>query len=242
MIQSSVGRAGKAANAPNDVKVIQRAFNRYLKPVNQAICAVQQLVSGTGLASLKQCADTPLGFTVDGRVTDGLVAAIEMVQKDWAKVPVDGVVSPNHSTIKALCPVRFATPTTLGLRTHDSQGAGHFGAPRGSRSHQGQDYKSQPGNVVVASMSGVVVRNVPPYAPNPRTDSFNFGVDIEASDKTICRAFYIRITKSIGDVVWAGDPLGIALKQSHVRPGMTEHIHIAIIRNGRKVDPTTLIR
>jgi hypothetical protein len=92
-------------------------------------------------------------------------------------------------------------------RQRDSWGRGHYGAPRGSRSHRGLDIVSVPGEVVLSPIAGNVVREAVPYA----NDASLRGVVIEGSEEW--SGFEIKVFYVDGlftGSVRPGDPLGHA--------------------------------
>lgn len=119
----------------------------------------------------------------------------------------------------------FAKPTASGLiRGCDKHGCGSFGASRGTRKHDGIDYVAEPGQQILAPISGKVTRFPFPYG----TDLSYNGIEIKNNDYTV-KIFYMKPSVAIGQNVVAGQVIGtaqdIAKKYS---PGMTNHIHIEI--------------
>lgn len=145
-------------------------------------------------------------------------------------------------------PDQFANPTGGTVRGCDSYGCGHFGAPRGtSRTHDGADWVSTPGQDVFAPVNGKVVRVSAPYRNDPRYS----GVLIESPRGRSVFVWYVSPSnKIIGRTVAAGDVIGTAQDltikypaRPPRRPGpITNHVHVRIWdRSGKPVDPTQLI-
>ena len=131
-------------------------------------------------------------------------------------------------------------PTTGGIRS-DAAGDGHFGAPRGARTHRGVDYSCYYGEPVSAPIAGKVTRIAMPYA----NDSKFLGVEIVNSEY-VAKMFYFDPNYSvIGGYVKEGDTIGYAQSISTKyngpgKPVMTDHIHLQVKRKGIYVDPETL--
>jgi len=126
------------------------------------------------------------------------------------------------------------SPTGLGIR-NDSEGFGHYGAPRGGRRHEGTDFECIPGQVVKCPIDdATVVRSARPY----RDDAFYSGVVVENARIRV-KMFYCKpFPGLIGKKVRCGQ--GIAEAQDISKKysdGMTPHIHLQI----DAVDPTLLI-
>lgn len=117
----------------------------------------------------------------------------------------------------------FASPTASKIiRGCDNHGCGNFGATRGGRLHQGEDFTVASGAKVFAPISGKVTRHPIPYSD----DSRYTGIEITNQDYTV-KVFYIRNQLVIGTNVKAGDVIGFAqdLKQKYGQ-GITNHIHV----------------
>jgi murein DD-endopeptidase MepM/ murein hydrolase activator NlpD len=155
----------------------------------------------------------------------------------------DGIISPYGETIRKLWPTEFAYPTKHGLRKPDSYGAGHHGASRGTRKHDGTDYISVAGQSVLAPMSGVISRITKAYS-NGTDARILSGVEVTSSDGTKCLTLYISPTlPSLGHVVKAGvTVLGKALTLNNRYPGITDHVHVRVHKLGNQaLDPQKLI-
>jgi len=218
MLDSSVGRNGK--NSAEDVKTVQQIIN------------------------LRDDLRAPLPkLVVDGKFGEKTQAAIDQIQSGLMNKP-DGVIDPYGNTVKNMWPVEYGKPTGLGVRGTDSYGAGHHGAPRGRRTHDGTDYKSIAGKQVKAPLSGKITKISKPYSSGIDAAILS-GVEIVASDGTTCWVWYIKPSANIvGTVVKAGvSKIGVAKTlKNRYKNGIIDHIHIRIrTRNGAKVNPTTVI-
>ena len=157
-IDGSVGDGGRSASA--DVKIVQEALNKHI-----------------------QVPFRPL--TVSGRADAETIEAIRRFQSGFLRKP-DGRVDPFGTTIKRLWPLAYANPTGMPPRTSDLYGAGHHGASRGSRTHDGADYQAIAGRVVKSPISGRATRISKPYKTGIDSAVLS-GLQIEASDGTTCQ-------------------------------------------------------
>jgi len=132
----------------------------------------------------------------------------------------------------------------LSLR-NDAAGAGHFGAPRGSRTHKGQDYAA----TIEAPVSGKVTKLGYPYGSGyggashtGEEETYRY-VEITDTIERRHRVFYIQPDPAIkvGDFVSMGDPIGVlqAVTSRYPQyPAMTVHSHYEImLPDGSCVDP-----
>ena len=110
----------------------------------------------------------------------------------------------------------------------DSQGDGHFGAPRGYRPHYGVDYEWQADAVVPAFLPGLVNRVVFPYADDKRFR----GLEI-INDHFILWQLYVDPLEGIlhrrvdrGEIIGAAQDLSL-----RYGPSMTNHIHVQVYIN-----------
>lgn len=120
---------------------------------------------------------------------------------------------------------------------NDSQGQGHFGAPRGSRIHKGVDYEVVPGEDIYAPCDGVVTKWGFCYA-----NEFKWRY-IQVTDPwgNRHRMFYVKPGYPPHRVVRAGDIIATAMDISEKYPGMTPHIHYELITEGGEyIDPETV--
>lgn len=108
----------------------------------------------------------------------------------------------------------------------DDAGDGHFGAPRGDRTHRGVDYLCRPGDTVHSPCNGVVSKLGFPYAD----DSTWRYVEITDGRSRRHRLFYVEPLHHVGTIVKEGNVIGhaqdISLRYS---PRMKPHLHYEII-------------
>ena len=134
----------------------------------------------------------------------------------------------------------FANPTGGEQRGHDAYGSGEFGASRdgGGRRHEGVDYVSVAGQPVVAPISGYVTKIGYPYGNDPELRY------VEISNPALkysARAFYVAPTVHEGDAVQIGDVIGKAESLQGRYGGITNHVHLEVLRSGRHIDAARLI-
>lgn len=129
-------------------------------------------------------------------------------------------------------------PIQLHVRESDPFGKGHFGAPRGSRTHNGIDFVCAQGAYLLSPVAGKVTKLGFPYADD---HSFRY-VQVTSADGLRHRLFYCLPTVSVGDVIDRGDPLGrvqnIAGRYNTADKRMVNHVHYEVMRDdGSYVDP-----
>ena len=111
----------------------------------------------------------------------------------------------------------------------DAAGDGHFGAPRGSRTHRGVDYVCRPGGFVFAPISGKVTKLGYPYAG----DLYWRYVEVTDDLKYRHRLFYVLPLVQLDELVIEGQVIGeaqnISVRYPSVDRPMTPHVHYEII-------------
>ena len=133
----------------------------------------------------------------------------------------------------------WVNPTSMSVRGCDALGCGHFGAPRSIGTHKGSDYSAAAGQTVVAATSGVIDKIGYPYADDL---SFRY-IRIVADDGYTVRQLYVLPAAGIevGEPVTAGEVIGTEQTLSGRYPGITEHSHTDIKKDGAYENPETLI-
>ncbi len=138
------------------------------------------------------------------------------------------------------------------LLRNDAAGDGHFGASRGSRTHNGIDFAAVPGTQILSPVDGVVTKHGYPYgsgvggATNQETIAYRY-VEVmhdhpEHGDLRY-RFFYVLPIIEVGSTVDIDQPLGLLqdVTQRYLNQGMTPHCHFEVKReDGSYVDPSTL--
>ncbi len=124
---------------------------------------------------------------------------------------------------------------TRGEIRNDSMGQGHFGAPRGKRTHNGTDYLCDPGQMILAPISGRVSGPVTAY----RLDRRWKGVRITGGRCTVLLLYVKVLPLVVGQKVMAGCPIGKAQDISQkYGGGMKPHVHLRV----EKCDPELLMK
>jgi murein DD-endopeptidase MepM/ murein hydrolase activator NlpD len=134
----------------------------------------------------------------------------------------------------------FANPTGGEPRGHDRFGDGYFHASRdgGARAHEGVDYDSRAGQQVAAPISGYVAKIGFAY---PGDERFRYvEIDNPALHLT-ARVFYVDPQVQLGQSIELGKPIGTARSLQGRYAGITDHVHLEIERQGRKIDAETVI-
>ncbi len=133
------------------------------------------------------------------------------------------------------------------IRGQDDWGAGHYGASRGSRRHNGVDVVNSPGDAVKSLTYGTVTKVGWCYGWKKHPDRKHLRYVQVTLDGNDCRYFYCKPTAAQGDKIKPGDELGIAHDLNAVfvderkRP-MTQHYHLEIIgTDGEFVNPADMI-
>ncbi len=135
----------------------------------------------------------------------------------------------------------ISPPTRRGrVRGVDGWGDGGYGAKRkrnGSEyAHQGTDFAAEPGEDVLSTISGTVIRiDVDPYGDGKFT-----GVIIRSDDGYEARTVYVKPNVGVGARVERGAPIGTAQDLRQKYPGITNHVHTELwkgkVRAGIPVD------
>lgn len=136
----------------------------------------------------------------------------------------------------------------LPKRLNDPTGEGHFGASRGSRTHNGQDYACEPGTEIYAPVWGKVTKLGYTYGSGYGDADPNSGegepyryVQITDRDGLKHRVFYVKPSVNLGETVKTNDIIGVSqdITLRYPGSGMINHIHYEImVRRGEYIDPT----
>lgn len=120
-------------------------------------------------------------------------------------------------------------------RDADRWGQGHFGAPRGSRTHNGIDYQCAPGSVVLSSVNGTVSKLGWVYSQRDR-NHFRY-VEITTNDNHRHRYFYVKPIVPEHAPIEVGDAIGVVQTLQDIFPGIQDHVHYEIMVEGDFVNP-----
>lgn len=141
-------------------------------------------------------------------------------------------------SLKNITQGKMIAPVSPFKIRNDRAGSGVFGAGRGNRKHAGIDIECVPGEVVVSPISGTLKRVVYPYRGNTTYK----GADVTSGSETVRIFYFVPDPEKIGKTVQAGERIGIAqdITKKYPGSGMKPHLHIEVIRGGKKVNPTSL--
>ena len=158
------------------------------------------------------------------------IAPREQERLVWQGVDVDGDGQAD-----------FTNPTGRPVRACDDYGCGEFGARRdaGERRHEGVDFDAVAGQSVRAPISGFVSKIGLAYADD---ELLRFVEVTNPALHYVSRVFYIDPSVVEGQAVHLGQTIGEAHSLQSRYPGITNHVHLEIAREGRsRIDATRLI-
>lgn len=136
-----------------------------------------------------------------------------------------------------LFPMRLHNVNTDGkLRECDSQGCGHYGAPRGSRKHKGIDFVTRDRQGIFAPFDCEIGRYGDPYGDGQYSLVEIIGVGAYRGWKA--KVMYISPLYDVKKVLKKGDMLCVADSIARRYPGITDHVHFELYFNGVLKDPT----
>lgn len=121
----------------------------------------------------------------------------------------------------------FYNPTHGAMRGHDDFGSGAFGASRdgGKRKHEGVDYVVAPGGSVRSPIAGEIARVSYAYRG---VGGFRIVDIVNSETKVKARVFYVSPNVAVGDIVVAGQEIGVAQDLNARYPGITNHVHVEL--------------
>jgi murein DD-endopeptidase MepM/ murein hydrolase activator NlpD len=138
----------------------------------------------------------------------------------------------------------FAPLETLNLRISDDFGLGHFGAPRGSRTHRGTDYKAITGTSVKAPFLGYISKIGFAYVGNTEQKYIEV-TSIKQTNKRV-RIFYIKNPLAVDNIVEEGAHIAnvgnISKKYDTATRKMDNHIHYETIIDDIHVDSALYLK
>ncbi|MBR1157209.1 hypothetical protein [Bradyrhizobium sp. JYMT SZCCT0428] len=119
-------------------------------------------------------------------------------------------------------------------RGRDAFGSGQPGASRGHRSHMGIDVIAFPMQKILSPIGGEVIREAFPYKDDPSMR----GVLIRGNgDYTGWEIKLFYVLGLFSGEVRPGDLIGHAQNLASKYPGITNHVHMEVLRSSIKVDP-----
>lgn len=126
---------------------------------------------------------------------------------------------------------------TPSIRGYDLQGAGHFGAPRGNRTHKGIDFVCYVNADVTALSSGRVTKIGFPCDPGDGLKGHLRYVQVTDRNGYAVRYFYVNPTVRVGKSVTVGSPIGLSQDLTTIYRGITQHFHFEVKQGDIYCDP-----
>ena len=125
------------------------------------------------------------------------------------------------------------------IRGQDSWGHGAYNAPRdgGKRRHKGADYVNHFGEAVAAFEGGEVTKIGFPYSQKSAKKRHFRLVELRITPAIVHRYFYVESFVQPGEMVAKGQIIGWAQDLDKVYPGIVQHVHFEIKKNGRFINP-----
>ena len=124
----------------------------------------------------------------------------------------------------------------LRMRGDDDWGSGAFNAPRGERKHRGIDIITSPGEEIYCPIDGRIVRVAEPYDDEPRYNGLLLAGSGSWEGYEI-KLFYLD-GFSLGPIE-QGALMARSEDISIRYPGITNHVHLEVRRDGDLLDPTS---
>lgn len=126
------------------------------------------------------------------------------------------------------------------IRQQDNHGSGEFGAPRVGRKHRGIDLACYPGSIVLSDVDGFVSKIGYPYDPSGPKGKYRY-IEISTFDGYKVRYFYVDPLVPVGSMIKEGNIIGRSQNLQHIYVGITHHIHLEVIKNGKYINPSDYI-
>ena len=196
---------------------------------------------------LSDC-DKNTGLDKTGSLNDYVEIAFKHKGKEWVSEGKPELSTDDENV--DLGSLTFLPPNKKGwnIRGTDCYGSGSYGASRGNRSHKGVDIKSDEGDIIVSPIDGFISKTG--YKIYTDKCSYLVGVDVKGTGKYSgykVRLFYVKGNLPTDTRVKKGDPIGVQQslqkncypKMTNGKYCMTNHVHVELIVNGFKKDPTT---
>ena len=124
------------------------------------------------------------------------------------------------------------------IRGSDKHGSGHYGAPRGNRTHNGVDIVCSGGTLIKCPADGVVTRCNGVVYSDPKKREWRY-IEVQDRHKAKHRMFYVKqLGMELGIKVKFGEVIGVAQGIEYLYDGITPHIHYEIkIGRATYIDP-----
>lgn len=148
----------------------------------------------------------------------------------------DAAASPTMDARDPSVTYQYVRPAKA-IRGADPMGCGEFYCPRVDRVHLAIDYVVDPGQQLLAPITGYVRRFGKPYADSNLTLVEIWSVD----GQVICRLLYVQPSVERGSLVQAGSVVGnaqdVRSRPEYVGKHMLPHAHVDCKIGGVRVDP-----
>ncbi len=123
-------------------------------------------------------------------------------------------------------------------RVKDSKGSGQYHASRGHRLHKGLDIQTKTGEKIYSPISAKIIRKSRPYKDDSRYSGLYLkGTGIWKGYEM--KIFYLKPISTFGDIR-PGAIIGYAQDLTIKYPGITNHVHFQVKKNGAFINPFDL--
>lgn len=138
--------------------------------------------------------------------------------------------------------LKVCSPTaSAAVRSIDAFGAGHFGAPRSSRTHAGVDYATKVGQDVYSPIAGKIIRKSYPYSSDLRFEGVVIKGEGALAHVEVKLWYFKPLDSKVGARVLKGEKIGVAQNLNIKYKGITNHVHMNLYVNGKTVDSLPLL-
>jgi len=127
------------------------------------------------------------------------------------------------------------------VRTQDKHGSGAYKARRGGREHEGIDFAVTANSKIGVMTPGIVTKVGYPYNPNDTKKGYLRYVQVTDAQGYDTRYFYVSPTVQVRDTVQTGGIIGEAQSLQTPYPGITDHIHFEVKKDGEFINPWNYI-
>lgn len=122
---------------------------------------------------------------------------------------------------------------------NDANGKGHYGAPRGTRKHNGVDLLAKDGEDVKLNVQATVKRVGYAYEGDKNYNSYHLDL---GGGVTLKLLYMAPMYKKIGSVIPANSIIGQMQDVSKKwGGGMKCHLHVEILKDGVNINPTQFL-
>ncbi|CAD5111521.1 DgyrCDS825 [Dimorphilus gyrociliatus] len=219
--------------------------------INVAFC--RDCVCSTGTTLNIRSSPSTSG-TVLGQIVRDTCLEYISTSGGWDEVFFNGdsaYVSSQFTTTPRLCTADCMSESICSAYSYntarhcDGNGCGHYGAPRGSRRHNGIDLRCEADSDIYAPFPGTIVRRSRPYPDNRCCNDGLHYRGIGAWSEYEFSIWYNKmVPNGIGKTFSTGDKIGthIGLHCSGCYSlAMTDHSHFQLYKNGVIVNPTEYV-